>query len=448
VQAAPVTSWSIVGDTLNIGKINANTVRDDDIAAGRVVYGGTAGLLSDDAGLTYDAATDTLTVGNLTVGGVPYFAESEASFAVWADAGLYYAKDGHTGAVTSGATFNTFLNTLMSTLSTAGGGRIDVKAGYYALTNFIVGKSNVWLRGEGDGTIFDSTTHGRLVFISENNFRLSDLRLVTSKADGDAIIYITATSTVIEPTIIDRVTIDETVNSNAGIRVVSAGAGIYNLQITNCRIDGCPYGIILIANNAATNWITGSLIKNNWIHDFDLAIYLYSAAGATANGVNWNNIGDNQIQHSRATAAVGVQMDGFCYGNALSKNQYWKDGAGAFSAFSINGADCVYNAVDLEHIEGATYANTGVSTKLNILDRTFSNSGTATLLDGQNHVHVTHGLSYIPTAADITITWTEAPTNATVYWYLGGFGGTEFILYANDPGASNLDFSWSARRTP
>ena len=76
------------------------------------------------------------------------------------------------------------------------------------------------------------------------------------------------------------------------------------------------------------------------------------------------------------------------------------------------------------------------------------NSGTATLLNGQTTIAVTHGLSYTPTAKDITITFTELPTNPTTGWMIGTFTSTQFTFTANDPGASNLDFSWHAIRTP
>ena len=76
------------------------------------------------------------------------------------------------------------------------------------------------------------------------------------------------------------------------------------------------------------------------------------------------------------------------------------------------------------------------------------NSGTASLLNGDTNVTVTHGLSYTPTAKDITITFTELPTNPLTGWYVGAINSTAFVFFGNDPGASNLDFSWHAIRTP
>jgi hypothetical protein len=91
--------------------------------AGRVPYLGAGGTVADDAGLTYDSATNTVTVGNLTVSGKNW-TESEADYVVWADGGTYYAKNGHTGQVTSNANLQTLIST-----SVSGGGTIFLKQG-------------------------------------------------------------------------------------------------------------------------------------------------------------------------------------------------------------------------------------------------------------------------------------------------------------------------------
>lgn len=73
------------------------------------------------------------------------------------------------------------------------------------------------------------------------------------------------------------------------------------------------------------------------------------------------------------------------------------------------------------------------------------NSGTATLLSGQTHVHVTHGCNYTPSLGHISIVWGENPSNLIADWWIDTIGATEFILNGVDPGASNLDFGWSVR---
>lgn len=70
------------------------------------------------------------------------------------------------------------------------------------------------------------------------------------------------------------------------------------------------------------------------------------------------------------------------------------------------------------------------------------NSGSATLLSGNTSIVVAHGLAAAPTA--FSITWKENPTNLIADWWIDTVGATNFTLNGVDPGASNLDFYWTA----
>lgn len=73
--------------------------------------------------------------------------------------------------------------------------------------------------------------------------------------------------------------------------------------------------------------------------------------------------------------------------------------------------------------------------------------GTATILSGNTSVVVTHGLDFVPTAAEITITLTENPTNSPGAIWVDTITATQFTVNCEaDPGASNLDFAWAVRR--
>jgi hypothetical protein len=75
------------------------------------------------------------------------------------------------------------------------------------------------------------------------------------------------------------------------------------------------------------------------------------------------------------------------------------------------------------------------------------NSGTGTINNGATSATITHGLGYTPAAADICITLTENPTNTPGAIWVDTIGATTFqVNCENDPGASNLDFSWSTRK--
>jgi hypothetical protein len=75
-------------------------------------------------------------------------------------------------------------------------------------------------------------------------------------------------------------------------------------------------------------------------------------------------------------------------------------------------------------------------------------SGTAaTITAAATTVVVTHGLSYTPTAADITVTPTNSMGSATKFW-VDTIGATYFTINVDQvPGATTAIFSWSVRRT-
>ena len=76
-----------------------------------------------------------------------------------------------------------------------------------------------------------------------------------------------------------------------------------------------------------------------------------------------------------------------------------------------------------------------------------ANSGTGTLPNAgpPSSVVITHGLEMTPLAEDITITLTENPTNTPGAVWVDTITATTFTVNCeNDPGASNLDFSWTA----
>jgi len=74
-------------------------------------------------------------------------------------------------------------------------------------------------------------------------------------------------------------------------------------------------------------------------------------------------------------------------------------------------------------------------------------TGTGSIASGTTADIITHGLGYTPLAGDITITLTENPDNTPGAIWVDTIGATTFTVNCeNNPGASNLDFAWSARR--
>ncbi|SFQ45684.1 Right handed beta helix region [Geopseudomonas sagittaria] len=81
------------------------------------------------------------------------------------------------------------------------------------------------------------------------------------------------------------------------------------------------------------------------------------------------------------------------------------------------------------------YGNSGYATE---------NKGTASIAPGSTSVVVTHGLSFTPTAADISIVATNS-TNAAKWW-ISNITATQFTINVNvDPSTGTQFFGWNAR---
>lgn len=72
--------------------------------------------------------------------------------------------------------------------------------------------------------------------------------------------------------------------------------------------------------------------------------------------------------------------------------------------------------------------------------------GTGSIASGATTAVITHGLAVTPVAADIAIVFTEQGSNDYGRVWISTITSTQFTVNVSaDPGASNLDFSWSAR---
>lgn len=76
---------------------------------------------------------------------------------------------------------------------------------------------------------------------------------------------------------------------------------------------------------------------------------------------------------------------------------------------------------------------------------TTENSGLGSITSGGTTDIITHGLAITPTAANISITLAENPTNTPGAIWVDTITSSVFTVNCeNDPGASNLDFGWTA----
>lgn len=114
-----------------------------------------------------------------------------------------------------------------------------------------------------------------------------------------------------------------------------------------------------------------------------------------------------------------------------------------------SGADnnhTAFNSIDEDGGGGTPVADNGSGNKF-WMNTGFitENNGTDTITSGTTSKIVAHGLSATPTF--ISVNFSEQGTNDYGRWWLSAVGGTNFTLNVSaDPGASNLDFGWEAKR--
>jgi parallel beta-helix repeat protein len=548
VWSAPVTSFGIDGSgNINVNGINTNTLRLDALTAGRVPVAGVAGLLDDSTAALSDAFNNP---------------ELTASYVVWVDGATYYARNGHTGAVTSNADATTLIKAIIASLP-ATGGKIHLSDGlfifqltYPADIACIRLPSNVHLSGNGRSTILKladnvlgGTTRAATIIRNDaddsHNIVISDLVINGNKANNNPTTAEQKMSTGGIYLIknynceIRGVEIYNTVAAGINIETPPT-TGSNHIQVENVIIHGTGHVNATTTSGFVLDTVTGITVNNLITYGCPVGVDLSAATYSTLSNINTHNntaygirlvTASNHntlstvIAKSNGDAGIYIGASGYnTLNGAIStynKHGIVLEGAGATfnditgSSFSYNqrngivlvttapynnivgnmflgnsqAADNTYAAIEVltgyNNIKNNKVMNLGVSHRygiqiyaaspsnvvtnndlrssgatliINDQDGTTiiknndgyvtESSGTATLLNGQNHVHVTHGLSYTPTAGDISITFTEIPTNASTGWRVGNITSAEYIFFENDPGASNLDFSWSAHKTP
>ena len=71
------------------------------------------------------------------------------------------------------------------------------------------------------------------------------------------------------------------------------------------------------------------------------------------------------------------------------------------------------------------------------------NSGTATLVNGQTSIVVTHGLAVTPVAGDIMVTPMESLGSASEF-YIDTYTSTQFTIHVDSDPSADVDFAWKA----
>jgi len=417
----------------------------------------------------------------------------EASYIINTDGTTIWAINGATGATDfSGADAATVIQAAVDYLEslTPTGGGILIKRGSYVFTNSVnITKSNVYIRGEGMRNTIITLGNGvnkaifRWVAVSHYYFGgLSDIGL-----DGNAANNVAGSG--IELQYISDLQFNNIIIQNVndhGIYIIGSGTaigntGTYNLWITNSLIEySGKYGIYL---DGSTKFIQRVWIVDNYFaENYFSAIY---ADGGSANyrvqwleisrnkftsdfrhgvellGVRQFSIDDNQIwDESKLTVNTysGIKLTSYCIKGSIINNIIENLYTGNMKyGLEIAATTVDYMRVSLNHFSGATspsYIIAGALAHQSIVRSNTGyvteNGGTATLWNLTSSITISHGLSYTPTAGDISVTPITNLSNCTQYWF-DTIGAANFVIHVGDAGAekntlANIEFAWRADR--
>jgi parallel beta-helix repeat protein len=197
--------------------------------------------------------------------------------------------------------------------------------------------------------------------------------------------------------------------------ITSCGNGIRLDGVASIVIDG---NIIDISDDDGIEFDTGSnsnlIISNNYIGRSDQSAGGNDNVSGSASSVTFTG----NVLRSGSAADYGVNAAGSGWsiqGNDLS-------GAGVTGEINDTSSNAVIKN------------NAGYVTE---------KQGTGSITSGGTTDVITHGLSITPVASDILIVLTENPTNTPGAVWVDTITSANFTVNCeNDPGASNLDFSW------
>ncbi|MCX6821837.1 MAG: right-handed parallel beta-helix repeat-containing protein [Candidatus Aenigmarchaeota archaeon] len=199
---------------------------------------------------------------------------TEASYVIFTDGAMIYARDGNTGEIVNSNTdASTVINWAINQLTN--GGKIFIKAGTYELSSYINVGTNTWdipftIEGEGFNTI--------LKIADNTNTPIIRSRCAVTTGCVNGFVHLR------------NFQIDGNKdNNNFGSYCIEWA--VYQGTIENIKIKNCKsHGIYLIGNG------TGASASDNSIHNVIIANC--DGDGIRAHGINGGNAADNRITDS------------------------------------------------------------------------------------------------------------------------------------------------------
>ena len=226
------------------------------------------------------------------------------------------------------------------------------------------------------------------------------------------------------------------INNNNIDNMVDYGIDVYSS-------DYCSFSGNVVVSSAGGFYTNGNhgtfinnYIKSNKKHGIIISGTHYSIHN---NYVIDNNTDDDAIR-------CGIYINNQ-YNNILNNNIYLTVSAvGHQYGIYVDGDNCIFKNNDIRQSgKSSNFYQTGVTTIVlqNNVGYVTENSGTATLVNGNTSIAVTHGLNVTPAAGDIIVTPIEAWGNMTQF-YIDTYTATQFTIHADLNPGQDVDFAWKA----
>jgi len=521
----------------------------DYTSAGSVLITNAGKNVTTDAGFIYNAATNTATIGNVTVPGtldpatvaaygmsgdidmnsndiidvawvnstssavtslyvkdvlgnyqlfnateIIDYPEQAASYVVWVDGATYYAKNGHTGAVTSNANAVTLIQACMDD---ADRGSIYLKGTFVIGTPLVIstdtiliglGQAILDIRTNTDTGIFTNAANNHISFINlkvlgdndQTGIDISANHVTVVNCRFDSVKY----AIRVGGTYCNQVSIHDNwfYGGTIGVWVRSAdtvfikenwfegmsGVAIQISTVSTIPMINCWVEENIIKNGGGTMFygaisiscVTTSISelhinRNNIIFTANPAnafngILLHSETAAayllTNSEVKGNIITGNSSYANLDTAIyLHGHTDANIYDNTISENIVY-----GFDSGIVNVQNSTqFNKINYNIIRNCTtpIIDDGICQIIGNTGYVTESSGTAQINAGATTVVVTHGCNYTPSALDITITPTNS-TSAALSYYVGTFTATQFTITVTGAPAAGAPYSWHIIKTP
>jgi hypothetical protein len=223
----------------------------------------------------------------------------------------------------------------------------------------------------------------------------------------------------------------------------------YYIEGNHMLAQGSSYDAYLVVFDATECDIWRVRIAENRLESGSL----FKLTAATDNQIYYLDVAYNSCYYgARTLMSFGADYTGNVRDSIIHDNDIRSESGGTVfggTAYAGGSGEIVRIYNNNIRDSGGTIFDASIPSNMKVYgdmgDYILKASGTGTIT--ATAYTVTHGLSYTPDAGDITINFTEDPTDPMGDVWLDGFSSTVFhVNVGGDPGTSDLDFAWAAER--